>query len=60
MRELAGNSPLLLSGSAAVLLLCCLAPTVALIAFSSTRVEHSTPTAPQPQPSPLPSATTTG
>jgi uncharacterized membrane protein len=44
----------------AVLLLCCLAPAVALIAFSSIHVEHGTPTAPQPQPSPLPSATTTG
>jgi HAAS len=55
------NITLIVAGVvAAVLLLCCLAPAVALIAFSSTRVEHSTPTAPQPQPSPLPSATTTG
>ncbi len=45
---------------AAVLLLCCLAPAVALIAFSSSRVEHGTPVAPQQQPSPVPSATSTG
>jgi uncharacterized membrane protein len=47
------NVTLIVAGVvAAVLLLCCLAPAVALIAFSSTRVEHGTPAVPSvPQPS---------
>lgn len=55
------NVTLIVAGVvAAVLLLCCLAPAVALIAFSSTHVEHGTPTVPAPQPSPAPSASATG
>jgi uncharacterized membrane protein len=52
------NVTLIVAGVvAAVLLLCCLAPAVALIAFSTTRVGQSTPAAPQPEPQrPLPSA----
>lgn len=54
------NVTLIVAGVvAAFLLLCCLAPAVALIAFSSTRVEQGTQV-PQPQPSPLPSVSTTG
>jgi hypothetical protein len=55
------NVTLIVAGVvAAVLLLCCLAPAVALIAFSSARVDHGTPTAPQQQPAPVPSVTSTG
>jgi uncharacterized membrane protein len=52
------NVTLIVAGVvAAVLLLCCLAPAVAFIAFSTTRVGHGT--APEPQSSPMPSASTT-
>jgi hypothetical protein len=55
------NVTLIVAGVvAAFLLLCCLAPAVALIAFSTTRVGHGTPAAPQQLPSPTPSVSTTG
>jgi uncharacterized membrane protein len=44
----------------AVLLLCCVAPAVALIAFSSARVGTGTPAAPQQQPVPVPTVSSTG